>query len=86
MKKFDRRHLFMIIEQASFALDDVKLFLDTHPDCTEAIEYYEKMQKIRQQAWREYTINFGPLSAYDVDIKGTWDWNCAPLPWESEGC
>lgn len=86
MKNIDRKRLMQIINQASFAMDDVKLFLDTHPNCTEALEYYQKMQKMRQQAWKEYTMNFGPLSAYDVYVRKSWDWNNAPLPWESEGC
>lgn len=86
MKSIDRRRLMQIITRASFAIDDVKLFLDTHPNCSQALAYYEKMEKVRNQAWREYTMRFGPLSAYDVNVRNSWDWNSAPLPWESEGC
>ena len=43
----NRLKLMKIINQASFAMDDVKLFLDTHPSCSEAIEYYKKVKKIR---------------------------------------
>lgn len=34
-----------IITQTSFALDDTRLFLDTHPNCQEAIMFYNKVQK-----------------------------------------
>ena len=32
-----KEKLMDIITKASFAMDDVKLFLDTHPNCMEAI-------------------------------------------------
>lgn len=41
----DKKSLMKIITQASFALDDTRLFLDTHPNCQEAILYYNKMQE-----------------------------------------
>ena len=67
----NRLKLMKIINQASFAMDDVKLFLDTHPSCSEAIEYYKKVKKI---------------TAYDVDVKDYWNWNDSPLPWEGGNC
>lgn len=81
-----KRHCKQIIDQASFAIDDCKLFLDTHPYCREALDYYEEMKRIRKQAWKEYTRNYGPLSAYDVTPDNEWMWNQQPWPWEREGC
>lgn len=78
----DRECLMKIITQASFAMDDVKLFLDTHPSCKEALEYYKKAKKVREEAWEEYTQRFGPLSSYEVDNMECWDWNKGPMPWE----
>ena len=37
-----RQELMNRINAASFAVDDVKLFLDTHPCDKEAMEYFEK--------------------------------------------
>ena len=51
-----------IITQTSFALDDTRLFLDTHPNCQEAIMFYNKVQKTRESEWREYVDNFGQLT------------------------
>lgn len=84
--KMDREKLLKTINRASFALDDVKLFLDTHPSCQEALEFYKEAKKVRDEAWDEYTRNFGPLSAYDVDVKDYWDWNEGPMPWEGGSC
>lgn len=43
--KCDKKSLMKIITQTSFALDDTRLFLDTHPNCQEAIMFYNKVQK-----------------------------------------
>lgn len=85
MMKMEREQLFMIIEETSFALDETKLYLDTHPTDCEALDYYEKLKKIRNQAWRDYTNLFGPLSAYDVNVNNRWAWVTQPWPWELEG-
>ena len=82
----ERQRLMKMINQASFAIDDVKLFLDTHPSCKEALVYYQKAKKIRDEAWDEYTQKFGPLSAYDVAADDYWTWNEGPMPWEGGDC
>ena len=82
----DRDALMKVITQASFAMDDVKLFLDTHPYCQEALEYYKKAKAVREEAWKEYTQKYGPLSAYEVDNEEYWDWNKGPMPWEGGNC
>lgn len=76
--------LFKIITDVSFALDDVKLFLNTHPNCYEALKYYSDYQKIRNIAIKEYTYQYGPLSAYNVNICDKWSWCNEPWPWEGE--
>lgn len=86
MKNMDRRKLMSIITQVSFAIDDVKLFLDTHPNCAEALSYYETAKKMRDEAVDEYTKRFGPISAYNVDVKDYWTWNVGPMPWEGDDC
>ena len=49
-----RQELMNRINAASFAVDDVKLFLDTHPCDKDAMEYFEKYQEMRKCALREY--------------------------------
>ena len=66
-----KEKLMDIITKASFAMDDVKLFLDTHPNCMEALEYYRKAKEMRE---------------YDVANKDYWDWNKGPMPWEGGNC
>ena len=82
----DRDKLMDIITKASFAMDDVRLFLDTHPNCTEALEYFHKAKAMRDEAWEIYTEKFGPLSSYQVEDRHCWDWNKGPMPWEGGNC
>ena len=40
-----KKELLEWINIVSFAVDDVKLFLDTHPNCTEALEFFDEFKK-----------------------------------------
>jgi spore coat protein JB len=82
MTSKSRDQLMCIITESSFALDDCKLFLDTHPYDKEALEYYEKYRQIRKAAMREYRECYGPISAYDVEPANYWTWIDDPWPWE----
>lgn len=72
-----------IISKVSFAMDDTRLYLDTHPDCEEALEYFKKMQHIRHEAMREYTENHGPMYSYNIGSADSWEWNEGKMPWHS---
>ena len=43
--EMNRRELFEYINQISFAVDDVKLFLDTHPGNQKALDYFQKYKE-----------------------------------------
>ncbi len=70
------------INEVSFALDDVSLYLDTHPDDKEALEYYHKYKSQRKQAISEYEKCYGPITRYNVESTDKWTWICEPWPWE----
>lgn len=80
----DRMMLLRKISEASFAMDEARLFLDTHPDCEEALVYYNNMCAVRGQMVKEYTENYGPLSSYDCFCGDQWKWVKYPWPWEGE--
>ena len=61
----DRMTLLCKINEASFAMDEARLFLDTHPHCEEALAYYQNMCAVREKIVKEYTACFGPLSSYE---------------------
>lgn len=80
----NREQLMHIIDVSSFALDELVLFLDTHPDCQEAIALYNQQMDIRCQAIREYTDLYGPVDKYRVNTSQGWSWVETPWPWEGE--
>ena len=72
------------LQMLSFALYDVSLFLDTHPNDRMALEYYNKYKALSERARREFVEKYGPLSIADVDIKNGWNWVNDPWPWQIE--
>ena len=63
-------------------MTDTGLYLDTHPDDAKALEYYEKMRKIRNEAAAEYNRLYGPLRAEDTCTDKRWSWTDGPWPWQ----
>ena len=71
------------INEISFAMDELRLFLDTHPNCVEAIAQYNELNARRTVAVREYEAKFGPLSYYSDSGCNTFTWVNAPWPWQN---
>ena len=71
------------IQELSFAMDELRLFLDTHPECTEALTQYNELQRQRMAAVAEYEARFGPISSYGNPNCDTWDWGLRPWPWQN---
>lgn len=80
----DRCSLMKAILEIGFSLDDVILFLDTHPCNEEALCYYHKLHKEYEELVEQYTKNFGPLFAKDVHCDKYFAWANKPMPWERE--
>ena len=78
----NREKLFQCITTTSFVMDDLRLFLDTHPTDQAALDYWDRVQRVRNEAVKEYTMCYGPIYSYDVDIKNRWTWVDEPWPWE----
>lgn len=68
--------------EASFAVDDVILYLDTHPNDKNALQYYQNAAACRMAAKREYEAQCGPLTVDQVDVSQGWKWEQGPWPWE----
>ena len=66
------------------AQDDVILYLDTHPDDRNALNYYRYVVALRKEAVKAYEASFGPLTIEDADDACTWSWLTERWPWEGE--
>ncbi len=71
------------IGKVSFYIDDLRLYLDTHPYCGEALymirEYIEKRSKLME----EFTEKYGALEAYSIGCGDDWTWNESYMPWNT---
>ena len=80
----ERAVMLKKIQAACFALEDIKLFLDTHPTDRNALECYSKYQKIYMMLVKEFEEKYGALNAERVDTSKGWTWVENPWPWEME--
>lgn len=80
----NRRELFDNIGAISFALDDLRLFLDTHPDCAEALSLFTEYMTLRHELMAKYTTEFGPIDSYYPGTDNGWTWNKGPMPTSNE--
>ena len=78
------KNLMRQIMEAGFAMDDVALFLDTHPENQDALRYYKAVCDMRDQSMAAYERRFGPLRYTDVTSM-SWNWVTEKWPWEG-GC
>lgn len=78
--------LYRAIQMYGFALDEIRIYLDTHPRCKNGMEYYHKYKKLHDEAVSEFIRLYGPLTANQVENKDSWSWVNEPWPWEGVEC
>ena len=82
-----KKELLQSIDHVSFAIDDLLLFLDTHPREKRALEYYSELSTRRNELLKKYAKLYGPLTidtGNDSNLN-SWQWMEQPFPWEQEG-
>ncbi len=86
--KLSRIQLLQFINEVSFAVDDILLYLDTHPMDMDAMHYFHKHSAMRNAAMDEYARRFGPLTIDTADDihSDSWEWVMQPWPWEGGVC
>lgn len=86
MNQMNREQLLWWIDIVSFAMVDMTLYLDTHPEDAEGMKYFNHFKEQRQAALCAYAKNYGPLTLDTADSTDYWDWSATPLPWEGGNC
>ncbi len=80
-----RSELIHQLSYIGFAMDDIRLFLDTHPGDTRAIELFNDYAKTYAALKQEYTDNYQPFTSYcRNNDDNMWLWNDFPMPWEGD--
>lgn len=82
MTKETLMHEIMALD---FALNDLKLYLNTHPDDAKTIELYNKVAVKGKELYNTYQSLYGPLIAETyTGSENTWDWIDSPWPWNKK--
>ncbi len=69
------------LQALSFVVQELGLYLDTHPDDAEAFGLYQKYAALEQEAKTAFTAEQGPLFQTDMVCSKTFDWTQDPWPW-----
>lgn len=84
-----REEKMLRIYQVCFAVDDLRLYLDTHPQDMQALDSLKSMLAQRKQLLKEFAQNFFPLTMdcmAELYQEGAGEscycWQEGPMPWE----
>lgn len=78
----ERCMLMNKIQKYDFALKELHLYLDTHPDCRRALALFDKYRTMKMNAENEYVSKFGPITPQQSNDPQHWAWIDDPWPWE----
>ncbi len=80
----EKDKLMKKIQMYDFCIQDIVLYLDSHPLCKSGLAYYKKYKEMLKAAKEEYVCLYGPISVYDVECDSKWTWVEGKWPWEME--
>lgn len=95
----DRIQLLKQIQETGFVVDDLTLYLDTHPLDTDALGQFSQANAQKKELMEQYARQFEPLTVGCVcpdtnnetntnskyPGKKHFTWSDGPLPWDSQG-
>lgn len=71
------------IQKVEFAVIELNLFLDTHPDNEKALNDYNKYTVDLSKLKKEYRMKHGPFANFGHGTSDLpWQWIESPWPWE----
>lgn len=84
MQNMSRNELMRQIMRYDFAVNELVLFLDTHPTDMKALKKYEEVVCKAKKLKELYNETFGPITTDDVKSTESWTWLKGPWPWEKQ--
>ncbi len=77
------------IQKAGFLCDDLRLYLDTHPEDQQALSVFKETLKRKKMLMKEFALSHYPLTVdgiadiYEQNPESTcYCWKEGPIPWE----
>jgi len=80
----NRTDLLNQLAALDFALLDLQLFLNTHPQNGEALQMYADCLRQSTAVRNAFEQRFGPLTPRCCADDGKWLWGEQPWPWQLE--
>ncbi len=80
----DREAKLFNVMQYSFAINDMNLYLDLHPEDRNALMLLEEFIKEEKEAKKEYIKSYGPLTINETSGE-KYEWINGPWSWENLG-
>ena len=68
-----------------FALIELGLYLDTHPDNREALRLFSEYNERLSMLERRYSATVRPLTMREAAGKNGWVWGEGPMPFDEGG-
>ncbi|MBB5323443.1 spore coat protein JB [Anoxybacillus tepidamans] len=85
MKQMPKEYYELLeqLQTVDFALVDLTLYLDTHPNDYQAIQQFNQLSQQRKQLKKQYETTYGPLQQYGNSYSNyPWNWDDTPWPWQ----
>ncbi|MDD3243083.1 MAG: spore coat protein CotJB [Eubacteriales bacterium] len=79
-----REALLEKIQVQCFALNDLCLFLDTHPANADALAAFQECLQNKQKLCAEFASLYTPLTLEQMGQQEFWSWVNDPWPWQSQ--
>ena len=82
-ERMKRRELMKKIQANSFAKVETELYLNAHPECAPALDYYKELCKEYDDLVSLYENTVAPIT-HEGAAKDSWKWVSSPWPWQCE--
>ena len=73
------------IRELSFVKVELELYLDTHPNCRVAIDYYHQTVDALNKLMEQYHATGSLVRAEGSQNGDEWEWVKTPWPWQKGG-
>lgn len=83
-KELNKMELLKQITALNFVIEDLSLYLNTHPMDGEALTKYNCCVTQAEALKKEYEKCYGMISEHSSKSPYPWQWICEPWPWEYE--
>jgi len=77
----NKNELMQYISELEFAVTDLNLYLDTHPDNAQALEMFTKLAATLKSLKADYARRYAPICATDVKNEIPFEWVSSEHKW-----